>query len=108
KRSRLTYADIGIYLLGGPLLHDVGRLQRDWRCAPPRHLGHTDRRREGGRDDRDRPLAVPAPGLETPTGAQRGRTRQLSGGGAPSVVQPGTRASSSVPRLVGQVRAGVE
>src|SRR5438093_1913929 len=92
----------------GPLFHDIGCLQCNWRGAPSRDPGHADRRREGGRGDRERPLAVPASGLKTPTGAQRGGTRQLPGGGASSPVQPGTRAPAAVSRLVGQLRAGVE
>src|SRR5437588_3796373 len=93
---------------GGPLLHDVGRLQRSCRGAATRDPGHADRRREGGRDDRERPLDVSAPGLEAPTSAQRGRTRQLSGGGTSSAVPPGASASSAVPRVAGQVRADDE
>src|ERR671936_281182 len=92
----------------GPLFHHVGRLQRDWRCAPSRNPGCAERRREGGRGDRDRPLHVPAPGLKAPTGAQRGRTRQVPGGGTSSAVQPGTRAPPADARLVGQIRAGGE
>ena len=45
----------------------------DRRGAPSRDPRHADRRREGSRGDRDRPLAVPAAGLEAPAGAQRGR-----------------------------------
>src|SRR5437588_11198571 len=73
----LTHADVGILWRRGPLLHDVGRLQRSCRGAATRDPGHADRRREGGRDDRERPLDVPASGLEAPTGAERGRTRQV-------------------------------
>jgi len=40
-------------------------LQRDWRGAASRHPGHADRRREGGRDDGQRPLDVPASGQST-------------------------------------------
>src|SRR5580658_2579037 len=65
----LTYADIGIYWHRGPLFHDVGCLQRDCRGAPSRDSGRADDRREGGRDDRERPLDVSAPGFKTPTGA---------------------------------------
>ena len=33
-------------------------------------LGHADHGREGGRGDRERPLAIPTSGLKTPAGAQ--------------------------------------
>src|SRR5258707_7066429 len=92
----------------GPILHDVGCLQRNCRGAPSRDPGRADGRREGGRGDRGRPLDVPAPGFETPAGAQRGGTRQVPGGGASPTVPPGTRAPSAVARVAGQVRAGVE
>src|SRR5207244_10099764 len=72
------------------------------------HPRRADRRREGGRGDRDRALDVPAPGLKAPPGAQRGRTRQLPGRGTSSAVPPRTRAPSADARLVGQIRAGVE
>src|SRR6266513_2748761 len=62
---------------GGPLFHDVGRLQRDRRCAPSRNPRCADRRREGGWGDRDRTPDVPASGLKASTGAQRGRPRRL-------------------------------
>src|SRR4029453_13116167 len=99
---------MGIYFGHGPLVHDDGCFQRSCRGTAPRDPGHADRRREGGRGDRGRPLDVPASGLETPTRAQRGRARQLPGAGAPSPVPPGARAPSAAPRLDGQVRAGLE
>src|SRR4029077_13932649 len=107
-RRSLTYSDIGIYCNRGPLFHHVGCLQRSCRGAPSRNPGHADRRREGGGGDRERPLDVPASGFEAPPGAQRGRTRQVPGGGTSSAVPPGTRSSSAVSRVVGQIRAGPE
>src|SRR5262245_57051464 len=105
---RLTHADIGIYYSRGPRVHDVGCLQCNCRGAPSRDPGRADRRREGGRGDRGRPLAVSASGLEAPPGAQRGGTRPVPGGGASSAVQPGTRAPPAAAPVVGQVRAGME
>src|SRR4029453_18255318 len=99
---------MGIYFGHGPLVHDDGCFQRSCRGTAPRDPRHADRRREGGRSDRGRPLDVPASGLETPTRAQRGRARQLPGAGAPSPVPPGARAPSAAARLDGQVRAGLE
>src|SRR5580693_5942827 len=104
----LTHADIGIWLRRGPLFDDVGCLQRHWRCAPPRDPGRADRRREDGRDDRGRPVDVPASGLEAPAGAQRGRTRPVPRGRAAPAVPAGARAAGAVSRVAGQVRAGDE
>ena len=66
----LTHVDEGIYWTGGQSLHDVGCLQCSCRGAPSRNPGRADRRREGGRGDRDRPVDVSALGFEAPTGAQ--------------------------------------
>src|SRR4029078_6952897 len=61
--------------------------------------------REGGRGDRERRLDVAAPGLEAPPGPERGRARQLPGGGAAPALQPGARTPPAVPRLAPHVRA---
>src|SRR5262249_28763429 len=73
-----------------------------------RHPGHAERRREGGRDDRQRPVDVAASGLEAPTHPQRGGTRPLPGRRTSPVVPPGARPPSAAAAVAGQVRAGAE
>src|SRR5581483_9648871 len=102
------YIPLWEYVVRAPLGRNGRRLQRDRRAASPRDPRHAARRGEGGRDDRDRPLAVPAPGLEAPAGAQRGGARAVPCGRPPPAVQPRAGAPAAVPRVADEVRADAE
>src|SRR5215472_1584051 len=91
-----------------PLVHDLGRLQRDRRRPPPRNPGRADLRREARGRDRDRPPDVPTPGLEAPPRPQRGRTRPVPRRRAAPTLQPRARAPEADAGVAGQVRTDLE